>query len=72
MGVVVVQVMHGAGRHLAYLEPSKAATGLMFNFISQPIYLWAIAFVKISIGFFLLRIAPTKAYRRFVIGAMGE
>lgn len=40
------------------------------NFISQPIYLFAICLVKLSIGFFLLRIAVKPFYRRLIIGIM--
>ncbi|KAI1846173.1 hypothetical protein JX265_010551 [Neoarthrinium moseri] len=69
-GIVVGQVMYGAGRHAAYLDPEVNKYGLMLNFVSQPIYLWAIPLVKLSVGFFLLRIAPNKLYRRILQGTM--
>ena len=40
------------------------------NFISQPIYMWAIPAVKMSVGFFLLRIAPNKFFRRLLQATM--
>lgn len=42
------------------------------NFATQPIYLIAICVVKESIGFFLLRIAVQKMYKRIIIGIMGQ
>ncbi|MCJ1363414.1 hypothetical protein MMC16_002521 [Acarospora aff. strigata] len=68
--VVIPEIRYGAGRHFAYLEPAKASIGLKLNFITQPIYLWAISVVKISIACFLLRIAPSESYRRFLWGSI--
>lgn len=68
--IVVPEIQYGAGRHFAYLKPERASIGLKLNFITQPIYLWAITVVKISIAFFLLRIAPPKPYRRFLYGSI--
>lgn len=70
MGIIIPEVENGAGRHFAYLDPAKATIGLKLNFVSQPIYLWAITVVKISIALFLLRIAPTKFYKKFLVGAI--
>ena len=64
LGIIIPEVQNGAGRHVAYLDPDKVVTGLKLNFASQPIYLWAITVVKISIAFFLLRIAPNKFYTK--------
>lgn len=65
-GVVVQEVKYGAGRHLIYLAPQTAKTGLLLNFVTQPIYLYAALFVKISIGLFLLRFAQDRKYRVFI------
>lgn len=45
--------------------------GLKINFITQPVYVVAITSVKISIALFLLRIAPSKLYRKFLKGMIG-
>jgi hypothetical protein len=45
---------------------------MKLNFISQPIYLVAICFLKLSIGFFLIRIAVKAFYKRLIVGMMGE
>ncbi|KAL6710095.1 hypothetical protein ACN47E_009886 [Coniothyrium glycines] len=68
--VIIPQVHYGAGRHIEYIEPTDFMNALKLNFISQPIYLFAIALVKISVGFFLLRIAVQPFYRRLIIGIM--
>ncbi|KAI1763533.1 hypothetical protein GGR53DRAFT_531481 [Hypoxylon sp. FL1150] len=70
MGVVIASVRYGAGRHAAYLNPDVNRLGLKLNFVSQPIYLWAIPLVKVSVGFFLMRIAPSVYYKRILQGVM--
>ncbi|KAH6667773.1 hypothetical protein B0J14DRAFT_171900 [Halenospora varia] len=63
-------ILYGAGRHVAYISPpSKITTGLKLNFITQPVLLSGVTFVKVSIGFFLLRFAPDNWYRRCLICA---
>ncbi|KAE9366307.1 hypothetical protein N431DRAFT_419496 [Stipitochalara longipes BDJ] len=70
-GINIPDVMYGAGRHAAYISPpSKITTGLKLNFVTQPVLLSGVTFVKVSIGFFLLRIAPDNRYRRSIIGAI--
>lgn len=53
-----------------YLPPPVATKGLKINFVGQSVYLWAIPAVKMSIGLFLLRIAPNKGYRRVLQAVM--
>ncbi|KAI8937113.1 hypothetical protein NX059_006327 [Plenodomus lindquistii] len=69
-GVVIPQVHYGAGRHIEYIKPADFATAFKLNFITQPLYLFAIALVKLSVGSFLLRIANQPFYRRLIIGIM--
>ncbi|KAJ4983126.1 integral membrane family protein [Stagonosporopsis vannaccii] len=68
--IIIPEVHYGAGRHVQYIDPADFAIGYKLNFITQPIYLFAICLVKISVGFFLLRIAVHSAYRRLIIGIM--
>nr|ALM31974.1 decarboxylase_GME4319 [Daldinia eschscholzii IFB-TL01] len=70
MGIVIAEVHYGAGRHAAYLDPEVNRFGLKLNFVSQPIYLWAIPMVKVSVGFFLIRISPSIFYKRVLQGVM--
>ncbi|KAJ5062481.1 hypothetical protein J3E72DRAFT_187717 [Bipolaris maydis] len=68
--VIIPQVYYGAGRHIEYIDPKDFSQAMKLNFISQPIYLFAICFVKISVGFFLLRIAVRPFFRRLIMGIM--
>ncbi|KAF2197866.1 hypothetical protein GQ43DRAFT_494825 [Delitschia confertaspora ATCC 74209] len=69
-GVIIPEVYYGAGRHINHIPPEHVPLGLKYNYITQPIFLWAICFLKLSIGCFLLRIASTPFYRRTIIGVM--
>ena len=69
--IVIPQVHYGAGKHIDYIDDHDFVAGLRLNLISQPVFLFAICFVKISVGFFLLRIAVGRFYRRLIIG-MGK
>ncbi|KAH6700607.1 hypothetical protein BKA61DRAFT_620853 [Leptodontidium sp. MPI-SDFR-AT-0119] len=68
MALIIPEVQSGAGRHIQYLSPAEATTGLKLNFATQPIYLWGITTVKVSIALFLQRIAPNKTYKRTLWG----
>lgn len=52
------------------ISPEQFKLGFKLNFITQPIYLFAICVVKMSVGFFLLRIATTPFYRRTIQSIM--
>lgn len=71
-GIVVPEVHYGAGRHLGHVPDEDYQYGLKLNFISQPIYLWAPYFIKMSVGLFLLRIAATRGFRRIIVFIMGK
>ncbi|KAI4916638.1 uncharacterized protein J4E92_009142 [Alternaria infectoria] len=68
--LVIPQVHMGAGKHIDYIKKEDFVAALRLNLISQPIFLFAICFVKVSVGFFLLRIAVGRLYRRLIIGIM--
>jgi hypothetical protein len=70
--VIIPEVHYGAGKHINYIPPASLAKGVMYNFITQPIYVCAISIVKISIGFFLLRVAATPFFRRAILSVMGK
>jgi hypothetical protein len=70
--IIVPQVYYGAGRHIEYIEIKHFQSSFKLNFITQPLYLVAICLTKISVGFFLLRIAVRPFYRRLIISIMGE
>lgn len=70
--IIIPQVYYGAGRHIEYIEIPDFQTSFKLNFITQPLYLFAICLTKVSVGFFLLRIANQPFYRRLIIGIMGK
>lgn len=70
-GMVIGQVAHGGGRHAIYLAASEYQTLKKINFVSQPFFLWTVALVKVSIGLFLMRMAPARGYRVVLGAAVG-
>ncbi|KAK4173020.1 hypothetical protein QBC36DRAFT_360964 [Triangularia setosa] len=69
MMIIIPQVHYGAGRHVQYIEPASNVTkGLHLNFVTQPLCLIALCLTKVSVGFFLLRLTPSKRFQRFVVG----
>jgi hypothetical protein len=66
--LIIPEVYCGAGRRRADIPVERAVMGLKINFATQPIYVIAIASIKISLALFLLRIAPSKFYRRGLLG----
>ncbi|KAH7349086.1 hypothetical protein BKA66DRAFT_477026 [Pyrenochaeta sp. MPI-SDFR-AT-0127] len=68
--VIIPQVRLGAGKHLDQIPPDEFQQAFKLNFVTQPLYLFAIMLIKESIGFFLLRIAITPFYRRTIISVM--
>ncbi|KAH8592454.1 hypothetical protein B0O99DRAFT_517559 [Bisporella sp. PMI_857] len=75
MIIIIPEVQYGAGRHAFYILKEQGAAdmilGLKLNFITQFTYVFALAFVKISIGLFLLRLVSSKPYRYLIIGLLG-
>lgn len=69
-GIIVQQVNYGAGRHWYDISEDDWAMAIKLNFITQPFYVWARCFVKLSIGAFLLRVAVLPLHRRTIIGIM--
>ena len=43
---------------------------MLVNFVNQPIYLFAICFVKLAVGAALMRIATKPIYKRSILGVM--
>jgi hypothetical protein len=71
MGVIVPEVRYGGGRHAAYIDPpSNITVGLHYNYITQPLCLISVFFVKLGVGFFLLRLTPSINFKRFIWGTM--
>ena len=73
--IIVPEVKYGAGRHMFHimndLGPSGVVLGFKLNFITQFTYVFALAFVKVSIGLFLLRFMPSRCYKLLVYATIG-
>jgi hypothetical protein len=69
--LAVVQAGNGAGRHRGDVPADTYQYGMLINFVSQPVYLFAICFVKLAVGASLMRIATEKVYRHIIMGVMG-
>jgi hypothetical protein len=68
--IIIPEVRFGGGKHIDQVDPADFQQAFKLNFVTQPIYLWAICLVKLAIGFFLLRVAVVTIYRRIIIGVM--
>ncbi|EFX04839.1 integral membrane protein [Grosmannia clavigera kw1407] len=69
--VIIPEVKLGGGRHKEYIHPPEnIVRGLHLNFVTQPLCLLGLLLTKVSVGFFLLRMTPTTAFRRFIKGTI--
>jgi hypothetical protein len=68
--IIVPEVGYGGGKHVGAMSDYDYMMASKLNYITQPFYAMAISFVKVSIGFFLLRVAVVPFYRRTLIAIM--
>lgn len=62
--------MSGTGRYGASLTRKDLQQSLLLQFITQPVYVWSICFVKVSITLCLMRFSPSKCFSRFLLVCM--
>jgi hypothetical protein len=67
MALIIGQVHFGTGRYGAYLPPEDLKQSLLLVFISRPVYIWGLCFIKVSITLCLLRFSPSKAFTSFLL-----
>jgi hypothetical protein len=69
---VIASVFYGAGRHTYHILQDIGKEGLIiglkWNYVTQLTYTYSLSFVKISIGFFLVRFIPSGKYKNTVYG----
>jgi len=70
-GFIIMEVQNGGGRHIGDVDQDTYIKGMHYNFVTQPVYLWAICIVKLAVGLSLLRIAVEKKYRIAIYCVMG-
>lgn len=69
-GLIIVEVQNGGGRHVADVAPDVYTQGLKINTFTMPVYAVAIAMVKVSVGFALMRIAGHTSWRYLIMTIM--
>ncbi|KAG6359417.1 hypothetical protein INS49_012938 [Diaporthe citri] len=69
-GIIIAEAHYGARRHFGDIPPAMYSEGMKMNVISGPIYVVAVATVKVSVGLALLRIAGHTAYPYLVMTVM--
>lgn len=68
----IVETQNGLGRYSQYLEPPDFAIQSKLSFYHSIVVMLGISAVKLSIGFFLLRVAQQSRFRKFIIGMIGD
>jgi len=68
---LIVSVHHGTGKHISTLDPNQIEQALKYQVFAEIVYVLATLFIKLSIGFLLLRIAARRLYRYTLYGSMG-
>lgn len=69
-GLVIAETHHGGGRHVQDVPADVYTEGLKINTLSMPVYAVAIATVKISVGYALMRIAGHTSWRYLIMTIM--
>lgn len=75
--IIIPEMHYGGGRHMFHiitspdLGPAALILALKLNFVTQFTYVFALSFVKVSIGLFLLRLTPSGVYRKVIWGIIG-
>jgi hypothetical protein len=68
--VAVLSIQKGFGRHITIDTPSNVTAFTMLIFISEPLWVWSLTFVKISVAFLLLRIKKSTPWKLGMGGAI--
>jgi len=67
----VAETYYGLGRHDICISPAEMETFLKWNFFNSICIMLGVISVKISIAFFLMRLAPRNAWKKGLWGAIG-
>ncbi|KAF2181532.1 hypothetical protein K469DRAFT_588865 [Zopfia rhizophila CBS 207.26] len=66
MGLLIPRVNYGLGHHNYYIPPENRKEAMRLLFITQLLWIWAIAMCKISVAFMFLRIKREKRWLIFL------
>jgi Fungal rhodopsin domain len=70
-GLFVQGTHYGIGKHIYAIPPQEFESLFYILFWQGLLVVFAVSFVKLSIAFFLLRLAQRTQYRRFLYGVIG-
>ncbi|KAF2014200.1 hypothetical protein BU24DRAFT_423226 [Aaosphaeria arxii CBS 175.79] len=62
-GISAASGSHGWGHHTAYVTPKNIVLVFKLNFVTQVLWILAIALVRLSIASSLLRLSPDRAWK---------
>lgn len=68
----VCETKYGIGRHTSCVTLKDEEVVLKWQFFHSLLVMFGVVLVKISIAFFLMRLAPKASWRRCLSGAIGE
>jgi hypothetical protein len=71
MGIFVHVTKLGLGRHIEAFPPDNFPKFFKIMYFYSISIVFAYSFIKLSIGFFLLRLADRTKWRPFLIGMLG-
>jgi len=60
----IMSVVNGYGQHFIYLRSQQLTNFHKWNLVEEPIWLWDITFVKISVALMFLRFTQTLVWKR--------
>jgi hypothetical protein len=72
VGLFVKVVTLGMGKHVEALPPANIGPLFKFLYFYAVFIIFAYSFIKLSIGFFLLRLADRTRWRLFLQGTLGK
>lgn len=68
--IIIAEAHYVVGANVGDIPPAMYSQGMKMNVISGPIYVVAVATVKVSVGLALLRITGHTAYIYLVVTVM--
>jgi hypothetical protein len=71
LGFFAKVISLGIGKHAAAVNPANIFPILSYMYFYSISIIFAYSFIKLSIGFFLLRLADRTNWRKFLQGTLG-
>ena len=72
LGFFIKVISLGVGKHAAAVDPANILPILSYMYFYSICIIFAYSFIKLSIGFFLLRLADRTNWRKFLQGTLGQ